>query len=253
MTEWWRDLPHTAASFPHLEIRDSVTSTNQLVKDRDTSAPDYLVLATSHQTQGRGRLGREWVSPAHESLALSVLLPPVSPQHQSWVPLVTGAALVRALRLQGLTGVEMKWPNDVLVDDGKLAGILCEVVPSGRVVAGVGLNVDFGTSDRPTKSAVALADFVEITWGFVDGVVELMLSQIQHWCEDHETHADEAARMLVEPVLGTLGKSVTVHEPSGESWTGVARELAPKGHLVVKVPAGGVRTVIASDIEHLRQ
>lgn len=253
MTEWWRELPRTSASFPDLEILDSATSTNQLVKERAASAPDYCVLATSHQTRGRGRLGREWVSRARESLALSALLPKVSSQHQPWISLVTGAALVRALRLHGLANVEMKWPNDVLVDDAKLAGVLCEILPSGRVVAGVGLNIDFGDSLRPAERAIALSDFLHVSHGLVDDVVESALSQIRQWCEEEQTHAEDAARLLVEPVLGTLGRSVAIHEVSGESWVGVARELSPKGHLIVQVPNGSARTVIASDIEHLRQ
>src|ERR1700722_15533316 len=93
--------------------------------------------------RGRGRRGRTWVSRPGGALTFSVLLRPVSVPSASrgWLPLLTGVALIRALR--AATGIEavLKWPNDVLADEAKLAGILAEQA-GDAVVVGVGVNVD---------------------------------------------------------------------------------------------------------------
>ncbi|MFW6091869.1 MAG: biotin--[acetyl-CoA-carboxylase] ligase, partial [Actinomycetota bacterium] len=89
------------------------------------------VLVADRQIAGRGRLGRPWSSPAGSSLSVSCLLrppPTVGPGHWSWLPLLVGVAAVEAVR--DAAGVEprLKWPNDVLLDGAKLAGILVERV-----------------------------------------------------------------------------------------------------------------------------
>jgi len=147
----------------------------------------------------------------------------------------------------------MKWPNDVLVDGGKLAGILCESLPSGRVVAGIGLNIEFHGNHEPVPGSVALSRFVGVTHAVVDSIVSDTLAELRRWSETTSQAAEIQARALVHPVLATLGQQVSVHEMDGEVWSGTAVELSPQGHLLVTMRAGEARVVVASDVRHLRQ
>ena len=252
MTSWCQDFPQTKAEFPQLDVLASADSTNRVASEINAVAGSYHVVITSDQTAGRGRLGRQWISRPGESLALSVLVPTVSKEHLSWFPLVAGACLVRSLRAAGLARAQMKWPNDVLMDGGKLAGILCESLPSGRVVAGVGLNIGLPGDDQPVPGSVALAEFAVITRSLVDSIICETLVELRRWTELEPNNAEAGARALIEPVLGTLGQQVSVHEMGGVVWSGTAGGLSPEGHLVVRTPAGEAREVIASDVHHLR-
>jgi BirA family transcriptional regulator, biotin operon repressor / biotin---[acetyl-CoA-carboxylase] ligase len=123
------------------------TPSTQLLLAPD--AQEGAVVAAGEQTAGRGRLGRSWVAPAGTSLLCSVQLrPTVSPDR---LPELTGvAAHACAEAIEALTGLqtELKFPNDVLVGGRKLAGILAEV-REGRVVAGIGVNVNVAEADLP--------------------------------------------------------------------------------------------------------
>jgi len=147
----------------------------------------------------------------------------------------------------------MKWPNDVLVEGGKLAGILCESLPSGRVVAGIGLNIEFHGNHEPVPGSVALSSFVGVTHAAVDSIVSDTLVELRRWSETTPQDAEMQARALVHPVLATLGQQVSIHEMDGEVWSGTAERLSPQGHLLVTSPAGKARVVVASDVRHLRQ
>jgi BirA family transcriptional regulator, biotin operon repressor / biotin---[acetyl-CoA-carboxylase] ligase len=123
-------------------------STQRLLGD---DAPEGAVAATDEQTAGRGRLGREWVAPAGSSLLVSIVLrPDVPTANLPELSLVAGRAVAQALA--GLAGVlpEVKWPNDVLLNGRKVAGVLAEA-RDGRVVLGIGINVSQSADDLPDR------------------------------------------------------------------------------------------------------
>ncbi len=102
----------------------------------------FAVFTADFQTAGRGRLDHRWVSPPGANLLMSVVLPvgKAAPEEVATLPLVVGLAVVLAVRSLGIAGVMLKWPNDVLVEGRKVAGILCER-NDDRVIAGIGVNV----------------------------------------------------------------------------------------------------------------
>ena len=109
------------------------------------------VAVAEEQTEGRGRLGRQWLSPPGVSVLCSILLePPVETQHLPELSLVAGEAVAEAIA--AVTGLEptIKLPNDILLDDRKAAGILAEA-RDGRVVLGIGINVNVPARDLPTE------------------------------------------------------------------------------------------------------
>src|SRR6185436_16421062 len=119
-----------------------------------------LVVVAEHQTAGRGRLDRTWQTPARAALTVSVLLRPrTAAGDWPWFPLLAGCAAALALRRLGAL-VELKWPNDVLLGDAKLAGILTERVdtaPEPALVLGIGINVGMTSDELPVETATSLA------------------------------------------------------------------------------------------------
>lgn len=128
-------------------------STNaDLLEAARAGAAEGLVLVAEEQTAGRGRLGRTWSAPAGAALTFSVLLRPagVPPTRLGWLPLLTGVAVAAAVRAETGVPASLKWPNDVLVGERKLAGILAEA-HSDAVVVGVGLNVTLSRAELPVR------------------------------------------------------------------------------------------------------
>src|SRR5262249_38714328 len=120
---------------------------------------DGSVLLAEHQNAGRGRHGRQWLAPPHAQIALSVGVGATSvPQSGwGWLPLATGVAVADALTTVAGVMAGLKWPNDVLVGGGKLAGILAEVAaPTPVIVLGLGLNVMMTADEAPDPAATSL-------------------------------------------------------------------------------------------------
>jgi BirA family biotin operon repressor/biotin-[acetyl-CoA-carboxylase] ligase len=128
---------------------ESCESTQRLLGDDD---PEGATVATDHQTAGRGRLGRTWNDAPGRAILVSVLLRPSAPM-ALWpeLSLVAGEAVARAIGALGVAA-SLRHPNDVVVEGRKLAGLLAEAVP-GRVVLGVGVNVNQAAEELPAETA----------------------------------------------------------------------------------------------------
>lgn len=143
---------------PRIEVRTTMASTNRrLMELAAQGAPGGAVALAEHQSGGRGRRGRSWESPFGQNLYLSLLWRYARlPVPVSALSIVAGVAVVRALEALGHGGLALKWPNDVVAEGGKLAGILLEMggEPAGpcHVVVGVGLNVNM------TRASTAAID-----------------------------------------------------------------------------------------------
>jgi BirA family biotin operon repressor/biotin-[acetyl-CoA-carboxylase] ligase len=129
---------------------ETTPSTQRLLGDDD---PEGAVVATDHQTAGRGRLGRTWEDVAGKAILCSVLLRPTRPM-PLWpeLSLVAGDAVARALHAETGIDATLRHPNDVVVAGRKLAGILAEAM-SGRVVLGIGVNVNQTAAELPAEAA----------------------------------------------------------------------------------------------------
>jgi len=249
-----------------LTVVTSTGSTNTDLAARATypaePAPEGAVLIAEEQRQGRGRMGRTWVSPPRSSLMFSVLLRPaeVPPARRGWVPLLAGVAAATAVRQ--VTGVPatLKWPNDLLVADRKLAGILAE--QSGdAIVVGLGLNVSTTRDELPAPTdgaRPATSLWLEHATGLDRGALLAELlgefeSRYQAWRRadppgDPETSGLQRAYL---DLSATIGRDVRVERPGGRVTTGRAVGLDPDGQLIVETP-GGREAVSAGDVRHLR-
>ncbi|HEY5981489.1 MAG TPA: biotin--[acetyl-CoA-carboxylase] ligase [Microlunatus sp.] len=238
------------------EVVAETGSTNADLATRARAGePAGLVLATDHQVSGRGRLGRTWSAPAGSSIAMSVLLRPErDPATWTWLPLLAGLAVADTLRAVAQVPALLKWPNDVLVGDAKVCGILAERVDSPQgpaCVLGLGINIHLTADELPVSTATSLAvlrpgrSFVRAE---IMATVLATLAVLYHRWEDG-LDADLAAQYVARS--GTLGRSVRVLTGGGASVTGEAVGVDAEGRLRVRTPAG-VEIFAAGDVTHLR-
>ncbi|MSR98737.1 biotin--[acetyl-CoA-carboxylase] ligase [Arthrobacter sp. BL-252-APC-1A] len=235
--------------------------------------PDMSVLTAELQTAGRGRMGRSWQAPERSSLFVSVLLRPVNPagrplptQSYAWLSLLAALSLTKSVAARTGVAPRLKWPNDVLVDGRKLAGVLAQLVPdsSGNppaVVVGVGLNVSLTDEDQPVPTATSLLmEYASTTDRNVllqDFLLQLNLDYRAFCAVDGDASApwsgDGSLRDNIAERMVTLGQRVRAHLPGGGEVVGRAVELAADGGLVIVDSEAGVRQAItAADVIHLR-
>jgi BirA family biotin operon repressor/biotin-[acetyl-CoA-carboxylase] ligase len=240
------------------EVRrfDEIDSTNSYLREQARQgAPEGLVAVADHQSAGRGRLDRRWEAPAGASLLMSVLFRPEFDPTE--LHLCTGAvALAAAEACRELAGVGpvLKWPNDLLVGEAKLAGVLAEAEFSGEaisaVVVGIGLNVAWPGPEN--VGGTCLNDLVgasdPVDRGDLLTAVLTALSPRRSLLDTPEGRRGLAAELRQR--CATLGQRVRV-ELAAEAVVGLATEIDDAGHLVVQTSAGP-RTVAAGDVVHLR-
>jgi BirA family biotin operon repressor/biotin-[acetyl-CoA-carboxylase] ligase len=132
----------------HLEIFAEIGSTNSYLLQQEAPAPGrHRIAIADHQTDGRGRQGREWLSAPGSSLCLSLAYTFVGiPRNLSGVTIALGVAALHALRATGIEDVSLKWPNDLVAHNCKLGGMLAETLSRGgsntTIVTGIGVNLD---------------------------------------------------------------------------------------------------------------
>jgi BirA family biotin operon repressor/biotin-[acetyl-CoA-carboxylase] ligase len=250
-------FPRSRAVVPVLEVLDEAASTNDVLQARAGDLPDLAVVVTDNQTGGRGRLGRVWVSPPGRSLAISVLLRPegLDPSALGWFPLLAGVAMSRALAGFTTRDVAVKWPNDVLIDEAKVCGILSELLPGmdGVVVgAGVNLTLERDELPTPTSTSLALAGAGEID---PDAVLAAYLTQLTVLYREFVAAGGDpirsALRDAVAEACHTLGRSVRVELPGGGVLLGTATAIDESGRVIVESDDGPT-AVAAGDVTHLR-
>lgn len=231
-----------------LEICDSVDSTNtRLMLRAAEGAPGGLALAAEAQTAGRGRRGRVWQSGIGSTLTFSLLWRFAQGARElAGLSLAVGVALARVLRAAGARDAQLKWPNDVLLPDGKLAGILIEmqgdVLGPSAAVIGIGINV---RADPRVLAAVdqPVADLETATGARVDRN-QLLASLLVELTAVLQRFASAGFAPLREEWQGLHAhqdRLVCLSLPDGREETGHARGVAEDGVLLLETAAGVAR------------
>jgi BirA family biotin operon repressor/biotin-[acetyl-CoA-carboxylase] ligase len=202
-------------------------------------------------------MGRRWVSPPGAALMFSVLLRPVgvSPARRGWIPLLAGVAVASAVHK--VTGLEarLKWPNDVLIEGAKLAGILAEQ-SADAIVTGIGINVSTRRAELPVETATSLAlaggaslDRHELLGAILTEVERRYLA----WTGPPGLGDPDASGLRGEyrRLSATLTRQVRIEFPGGAAAHGTATDIDPDGRLLVHTSDGPL-AVSAGDIVHLR-
>ncbi|NLT25101.1 MAG: biotin--[acetyl-CoA-carboxylase] ligase [Microbacteriaceae bacterium] len=274
-----------------LEQHAEVGSTNALMRERFVDGEErferWFTIATASQTDGRGRLDREWIAAPGEALALTVYLEfdeAVARRALGWVSLAAGLAVADAV--SGLADdaagrVRVKWPNDVLVDGRKACGILGEllgVIDGGRafgVAVGIGVNTRMPAGSLPTPQSTSLqvAGLIgaaepspmakthllpqgpELTDGarrFTAAIVSALAARIDRLVQAGGDADESGLRTEFERRSATLGARVRVLLPGDEEIEGDAVGVGAGGELRVRLDSGEVRELQVGDVEHVR-
>ena len=225
-----------------------VASTGSTNDDLVGASGHGLVLVAVEQTAGRGRLDRRWISRPGEGLTFSIRLDvPRTVPTWGWIPLLAGLAVADAVRDAGVTGVGVKWPNDVVTGDGKLAGIL-SVRDGASAIVGIGVNLTFGDG-RPDPAAISVAE----TGGDpdADALAAHVVGGLYGWYSRFVESGGDARRCGAHAAYTqqcvTLHKDVEVFAPDAV-WRGHATDIDAEGRLLVRDPQAVMHAVSAADV-----
>lgn len=241
-------------TIPGLELRwySEVGSTNDVAADwAATGAPDLAIVAADVQTQGRGRGQRNWHSTAGKSLTFSIIVRPNAAEraHLAWFSPLAGLAIRKALAGRGIAAL-VKWPNDVLVERRKVAGILSEAGWLGEeltsVVVGIGVNLDLSAQLAEQKllfPAASLADF-----GYRADRLDLLTGIVGAFRELRVLLGTPALREEWLHWLAFRGERVILHAPGGQAVEGILAGINADGEVLVEEVDGRVSAWGAGDL-----
>lgn len=248
-------LVRPGSLWTQIDVLPETESTNAVVAAAaGTGVPEGLVVAAEYQSAGRGRLGRTWTTPPQSALLMSALLRPtqVPEARWPWLGLLVPLAVAAAIRSVGEVPATVKWPNDVLVEDRKLAGILLERIDGPAAVVGIGLNVTLREAEKPIPLATSLALEGAATTDRVTvmaAVLRELATRYQAWVQAEGDPGPVLADY--REFSATLGQAVRVELPDGTFLEGTATDLDADGRLMVTT-ADGPRVLAAGDVTHLR-
>lgn len=235
-----------------------VPSTMDLAKTYAAQGyPEWTVILAMEQTGGRGRYGRSWFSPRGGLWFSVILRPKFEVYYVSLIGFATAVAVVEAIR--DLTQVEafLKWPNDVLVNDKKVAGILVEATLLADkiefVVVGVGVNTNISLEEAPKDLRDRICSLKEITGREVQNgeMMKTILSKLSSLYP----HIPERAHVIVnkwKKYSSTIGSLIRA-KVRGREIYGRAIDIDPLGRLLIKTGEGAVIRVDVGEVIHLRE
>ena len=250
----WRVDMNEVAGYQVEWVSETGSTNADLLAAARQGSETNRVLVADYQSAGRGRRDRTWEAAPESSLLFSVLTRPEIPVAAAH--LVTTALALGALEAcDSLAGVRpgLKWPNDLVVEDRKLAGVLAESVVTGdrleAVVVGMGLNVRTGAApSEVVGTAVALED---VCGSAVDRreLLAAVLTGFAHWMDRIEAASGQAEMVdAARRVSATLGRRVSVELGDGRVLEGLAEDVDDRGGLLLE----GGRRVVVGDVVHLR-
>jgi len=254
-----------------IELFDSLPSTNREAAQLAQAEVEHgTVVAADGQTAGRGRLSRTWFSPPGANLYCSVILRTARPSERltewlSWLPLVSALAAAEAIEQVSSLHVSVKWPNDLLISERKVGGILCESGTGIRSdpfqIIGIGINVNVDHDDWPTE----LRDSATSIWQERKIVVDRnrllaqVLLELEQCLDELVVHRTNRIAMAYHQRCSTIGRTVRATLGNGEIVVGLAEGISQDGSLRVRPqapqPGSGTPEVVhlrVADIIHVR-
>ena len=218
-----------------IELFDSIPSTNrEAVRLAQANVEHGTVVVADCQTAGRGRLSRNWFSPPGANLYCSVILKAARPADRltewlSWLPLISALAAAEAIEAVSSLHVSVKWPNDLLISERKVGGILCESgAGTGSApfqVIGIGLNVNVEQQDWPEELRETATSIWHEQQRVVDRIEELAL------------HGTSRLSLAYHQRCSTIGQRVKAILANGDLCVGVAEGIGQDGALMLRPDA----------------
>lgn len=234
---------------------DSLSSTmDEAFKRGMEGAPEGAVVCCETQTKGRGRLGRSWVSMKHKGIYCSIILrPKLSPADLAKLTLLSAVAVAEAIEVTSGIKAVIKWPNDLLVRNKKVCGILtelrAEVDQMKFVVIGIGLNVNHAPGQL-TDGATSLRHEEDKLFSRVQVLQEILRSFERWYARSAKGHFDDVLSAWKDRSY-TLGRRVRVTDPASIT-EGVAVDLDSDGGLLIRQDTGVIVKKMAGDVVQLR-
>jgi len=241
-------------SYNHILYYESIGSTNAVARQMaERGEAEGCVVLAEEQTEGRGRRGRSWASPAGSNLLLSILLrPALEPDRVFILTMVLALVTVRVLKRRTGVAAWIKWPNDLFVGEKKLAGILTEFGTRGKaldyVILGMGLNVSWHPDGPEGNSSPATSLLAET------GIRFSRQELLQAILEEFEGAYKKASEGDVERLFREwnersliLGRPVIV-ESDSEVLYGKALQIDYDGALILEEPDGKRRRIVCGDV-----
>jgi BirA family biotin operon repressor/biotin-[acetyl-CoA-carboxylase] ligase len=238
-----------------IRVFEETTSTNDVVdKLARDGAKEGVVVFAEAQSRGRGRLGRNWVSPAHKGLWFSVLLrPSLRPREATQITVLSATALRRGIERHTGLKPRIKWPNDIVVGGRKLAGILTELNAEldqvNYIIVGIGVDVNQTRNDFPRElRQTATSLRMELDKPVVRA--ELASAVLRELDDDYARFKAGAFPQLAaewEAHCATLGQRVTIRCGSRQL-RGLAESLGEDGSLLLRTEHGHLEQVVGGDV-----
>ena len=252
---------------------DEVGSTNDwlIQQCRQGSALPLACFAES-QTQGRGRRGKQWLQVSGSNIAMSVALPFGFERTELVnLPLLIALSIIYALERLGITGCQIKWPNDILVDGRKLAGVLIETVmlpakvnavgsdcpayADWAVIIGIGLNYDMSLmAGAESTEEVNLVDLLTLQENAGNHLVErhvvaaAIMQSCLAVCHGYPANAEVLLADFRQHYDYCFGKSLDIFLDNGEKLTGVSRGISSHSELIVCLGDAGERRFHSAEV-----
>lgn len=233
----------------------SLDSTNRLAMEMaEKGAPEGLVIFAEHQTHGKGRQGRTWVSPKAKGLYFSVILrPKIQIQELPKITLMAAVAVARALADESGLSFKIRWPNDLLLDGKKICGILTEMRAEPdrvrHVVLGIGVNINSSRRDLP-DIATSLKEATGKAWNRCRIAARILENIEEGYRKISKGEFSDLAHVW-EELSAVSGKRVTA-KTLGGAITGTAVGIDEDGALWIRQDTGLQTKVVSGDILFLR-
>ncbi len=238
-----------------LHYLSEIDSTNNYARNlAEQGAMEGEVVIAESQTRGKGRLGRNWVSPAGRNLYLSVILrPKLSPLHAPQITLMSAVALAETIQSFTSCPAEIKWPNDILVRGKKVAGILtessCTVHRLLFVILGIGVNVNFPPEEMPESIRETATSLMTLSGAPVDrtALALQLIRDLNRCYGDLERHGFPPMAERWAGFFRLQGKRVKV-EMMDQAVAGRVIGIDGDGALLLEDETGNRRRIVAGDV-----
>lgn len=237
------------------------TSTNIIAEQyAKEGVPEGALVIAEKQTHGKGRRGRSWFSPAGEGVYMSIILrPPISPNEAPKLTLIASVATAETLLCLTSSRITIKWPNDVLINEKKVAGILTEISAEidkiHHVIVGIGVNVNTPEESFPSDiKDRATSIFVE-TGEHISRVkvVQTFLERFEKRYEQFKSNGFQSVMLRWKQLTDMIGKNISVGLIDNTSFTGEVVNIDEDGFLLLKDNEGTLHKVVSGDVTVLNQ
>lgn len=233
---------------------DSIESTNDRAKELALESSEGTVIISEEQTKGKGRLGREWISPKKKGIWMSLILKPsVAPLKLGSITLLGAAAVHNGLEEMGIES-KIKWPNDILLEDKKISGILTEISAElnmiNYLIMGIGINVNLDKEDFPKDIQIKATSIKIYNNKEIDRkkLLANILNEFERLYIPFKDSGDMVGAIdICRKNSATIGREIVVSRGKDRR-KGKALDINDEGELVVQFADGEIENVFAGEV-----